>query len=172
MFEKILKRFVVGRGRIPAVLVLHNKNNDSKRALASGVVAALTQAGLRTAQVQGKGQALLEGCRAQLMAPDLGAIVVVTDGADLLQWGLPMDRFDVLAVDRWNMPDADKQRTLRLLEHHVNQVMVVEQAPELGALQQRWGEERVKVLAPTEPLPQTIAVALRALADAGHVDDH
>ena len=171
MFEKILKRFVVGRGRIPAVLVLNN-NNDSKRALASEVVAALTQAGLRTTQVQGKGQALLEGCRAQLMAPDLGAIVVVTDGADLLQWGLPMDRFDVLAVDGWTMPDADKHRTLRLLEHHVNQVMVGEQAPELGVLQQRWGKERVRVLANTEALPKTIAIALMALADAGHVDDH
>jgi cyanophycin synthetase len=165
MFEKILKRFVVGRGRVPSVLVL---GKPGQSAVAGEIVVALSQTGLRTAQVQGSGLALLQNCRAQLMAPDLGALVVVTDGADLLRWGLPLDRFDVLVVDAAALPCAQIQATWSLLEPHVSTALVNDAAmPHLDSLQQRWGKSRVRVLAGAGELVRSVMETLAGLPDGG-----
>lgn len=164
MFEAILKRFVVGRGRVPAVLVLGGAGESRA---ANEMVNALAQAGRRTGLVKGTAQTLLGSCRAQLMAPDLGAIVVVADGAGLLRWGLPLDRFDVLVMDGWNRPAAETRQTLGLLEPHVALALVDETAPELAALQQLWGDGRVRALAPDDALPQALMQTLEGLDPAG-----
>jgi cyanophycin synthetase len=163
MFEKILKRYVMGTGRVPAVLVL---SSAAQSPLASAIAAALAQAGLRNVRVQGSAQALLRGCQSQLIAPDLGALVVVTDGADLPRWGLPLDRFDLLVVDGWRLPEADKNRTLRLLEPHVAQALVAETAPERDTLQPLWGGGRLRVLR-AEALLGEVVLVLAARADGG-----
>lgn len=163
MFEKILKRYVTGCGRVPTVLVL---SSGAQSPLASAITDALGRAGLRTAQVQGNGQALRDGCTAQLIAPDLGALVVVTDGANLMRWGLPLDRFDVLVIDGWHLPETDKNPTLRLLQPHVAQALVADAAPERDALRQVWGESRLRLL-DAEALLGDVVLELTARADGG-----
>lgn len=163
MFEKILKRYVEGRGRVPTVLVL---SSGTQSPLASAIADALGRGGLRTGQVQGSAQALLNGCRAQLIAPDLGALVVVTDGADLPRWGLPLDRFDVLVIDGWHLSETDKHRTLRLLQPHVAQALLADATPERDALRQVWGEGRLRLL-DAEALLGEVVLELTARADGG-----
>jgi cyanophycin synthetase len=163
MFEAILKRFVAGRGRVPAVLVL---GEAGESAVANEMVNTLAQAGLRTGLVKGTAQTLLEGCRAQLMAPDLGALVVVTDGADLMRWGLPLDRFDVLVVDNWSQPVAEMQRIMALLEPHVGSGLVAATTTGLSDVLPGWGEGRLRVLDSAQALSVEVSQTLRRLAHA------
>lgn len=161
MFEKILKRYVQGRGRVPAVLVLAR---GGERDVANDIVAALERDGLRTGQVQGNGQVLRDGCTAQLMSPGLGALVVTTDGADLMRWGLPLDRFDVLVVDNWSQPVAEMQRIMALLEPHVGMGLATPTAPCRGDFLPDWGEGRLRVLDSAQALSVEVVQTLRSLA--------
>jgi cyanophycin synthetase len=164
MFERILKRFVVGRGRVPALLVLAKAG---KSPVASDIVAALEHAGLATEQVQGTAQALLFDCRAQLIVPDLGAIVVVTDGAELLRWGLPLDRFDLLVLDDCGLAETDLKRALGLLEPHIARVLATNSTPSLGALAQAWGQDRWRQLVSRQALVGEVVRRVSELADGG-----
>lgn len=159
MFEKILKRYVEGRGRVPAVLVLAS---GAERGVANEIVASLERDGLPAGQVQGTGQALHDGCRAQLMSPGLGALVVTTDGADLMRWGLPLDRFDVLVVDNWSQPVAEMQRIMALLEPHMGRGLVTATCP--GDFLPGWGEGRLRVLDSAQALSAEVSQTLMGLA--------
>lgn len=161
IFETILKGAVKGCGRIPAVLVL---SSHAESPVASRIAAEFVQAGLTGATVQGTVDALKAACVAKLMAPDQGFIVVATDGAGLVGWGLPLDCFDLLVIDDWVMPEADKKRTLGLIEPHVALALVGHAAAE-PALFENWGRGHVRVVADAEALLQAAAQIVVNLAN-------
>ena len=164
MFEKILKRYVTRQGRVPVVLVL---SQPGESPLAREIVAALEQSGLRTGLVEGSGEALLRDCRAQLMAPDLAALVVVTDCKELLRWGLPLDRFDLLLVDGWPAPEPERDGLLALLAPQVNRVLLPMAAPDTARLQQHWRTDHLQQLESASALVPAVLQALRDLPDGG-----
>lgn len=164
MFEKILRRYVVGRGRVPTVLVL---GGSDAIGVAQALVAAMAQTAPRAALVQGNGLALLQGCRAELMAPDLGGLVVLTDGTELARWGLPLDRFDVLVVTDPLQTDATRSATLALLEPHTAQVRLSGPGQALEALRQRWGDSRMALLEDEAALVRSVMHALAERPEGG-----
>ena len=164
MFEKILKRYVTGQGRIPTVLVLAQPGESP---LARETVAALEHDGLRTGLVQGSGEALLRDCRAKLMAPDLAALVVVTDCKELLRWGLPLDRFDAMVIDGWLAPEPERDGVLGLLAPHVNRVLVPLAAPDTARLQQHWRPDQLRRLESAGALLPALLQALKDVPDGG-----
>jgi cyanophycin synthetase len=164
IFEKILKRYVTGQGRIPTVLVLAPPGESP---LAREIVAALEQSGLRTGLLQGSGEALLRDCRAKLMVPDLAALVVVTDCKELLRWGLPLDRFDLLLVDGWPAPEPERDGLLALLAPQVNRVLLPMAAPDTARLQQHWRTDQLQQLESASALVPALLQALKDLPDGG-----
>jgi cyanophycin synthetase len=116
IFERILRRYVVGCGRVPSILVL--SDGDPQCRLGLAILKALEQTGLVTALVADPSDSVLDSCRAALMNP--GAIVVETDGSRWDRLGLPLDRFDLLVAHDWNPGSAARQAALALLPVHVS----------------------------------------------------
>ena len=175
IFGHILRRFVRGRGRMPAVLVL---GDGSARGLASMVVARLAGAGLQAGLAEGAGVALLESSRAALIDPSLGAIVVHTDGADLSDTGLPLDRFDVVAVGHWPLPLAQQAQHLALVAPHLGGMALVQaggaadQAGDTAQACQDWlaqalGPQRVQAATDEAALCEAVCALVCGLPDGG-----
>lgn len=121
IFERILRRYVQGRGRIPAVLVLTEAGDAGP---GDALAQALEGGGWRAALVQGSGARLHERTRAAVMRPDLEALVVQTDGVGLARLGWPLDRFDVAVVSGWAESAPERQALLRGLGAHVSGVVL------------------------------------------------
>lgn len=175
IFGHILRRFVPGRGRIAAVLVL---GDGSASGLARAIVARLAGAGLQAGLAEGAGVALLESSRAALIDPGLGAIVVHTDGAGLADTGLPLDRFDVLAVGCWPLPLAQQAQRLALVAPHLAGTALVQAggAADLTGdtapacqdwLAQALGPQRVQAAADEAALCEAVCALVCGLPDGG-----
>ncbi len=175
IFGHILRRFVRGRGRIPAVLVL---GGGSASGLASMIVARLAGAGLRAGLAEGAGVALLESSRAVLIDPGLGAIVVHTDGVGLADTGLPLDRFDVVAVGHWPLPLAEQAQRLALVLPHLAGPALVQAAGQTDPtgdtapvcvdwLAQALGPQRVQTAADEAALCEAVCALVVGLPDGG-----
>jgi cyanophycin synthetase len=121
IFERILRRYVRGQGRVPAVLVL---GPSGEPVLGRTVARALGGVGWSTTVVQGRGMALIERTRAAVMQPGLGAVVVQTDGEGLAVHGLPLDRFDVLVICGCTLAETVLASTLDWVTRHVSGVVV------------------------------------------------
>lgn len=176
IFDRVLRHYVVGQGRIPAVLVLTQATDG---VLGGAVAQALQGAGWPTALVQGSDPALLERCRAAVMRPDLGAIVVQTDGAGLALQGVPLDRFDVLVVSGWVVPEPQRQGVLAWLVPHVGGVALVDEPGKVGGgpdaaehpcralLMRRLGRHRVQAVPGAQAVPAAVLRCVQALPDGG-----
>jgi cyanophycin synthetase len=159
IFERILRRYVVGQGRVPAVLVLTEANDTG---LSAAVAQALEGGGWRTAVVQGSGAPLLERTRAAVMRPDLGAVVVQTDGAGLVLQGLPLDRFDVLVVSGCPLPSPALAAALAWLTLHVSGVVVWDEGGAASGWQAlvRWSATQTPLSGlDAQPVPRLQRVA-------------
>ena len=173
IFERILRRYLVGRGRIPTVLVL----TDSAHAtgLGAAIAKSLARSGLGTRAVAGGATELLRQCSAELMAPDLDALVVQTDGSDLSRVGLPLDRFDVLVVAQWRPAPAQARAILALLPPHLSgPVLLGPSAVDSSEtrLRQQWlsqafGVQRVRLVQEESALPEAVLQAVQDLTAGG-----
>ncbi|WP_300659211.1 hypothetical protein [Hydrogenophaga sp.] len=176
IFDRILRRYVLGKGRIPAVLVLTQAEDVT---LAGGLAQALQDAGWPTELVQGSGAALLDRCKAAVMKPALGAIVVQTDGAGLALQGLPLDRFDVLVVSGWAVPGPQRQSVLAWLAPHVGGMALVDESGSLSgptdaadhscrSVLLRWlGAQRVQAVPDARSVPAAVLRFVEALPHGG-----
>ncbi len=119
IFERILRRYVEGQGRVPSILVLANVNDlDLSRA----IVGRLDGEGLHTVMECGTGATLIERTRAAVIQPDLDAIVVQVESTGLLRQGLPLDRFDALVLDVQSL-EAHQLTALQWLAEHISGVV-------------------------------------------------
>jgi cyanophycin synthetase len=176
IFKRILRRYLVGKGRVPAVLVLTGACDG---ALGGAVAQALEGGGWKTVLVQGNDPALLQRCRAAVMQPDLGAVVVQTDGAGLARQGVPLDRFDVLVVSGWTLAGPLRQPVLTLLAPHVGGMALVDEVGSAAGtgnasdhscrpvLLRRLGAQRVQMVPDTQALPAAVLCCVQALPDGG-----
>lgn len=127
LFGEILARLVPGAGRIPVVVWL--TLNPAPDGLPQ-VAATLGTRGVRLGVSSGHGLASHAGVLGQgrqspfgdahalLIDPAVDAIVLVTDGREWLDTGLPVDRFDLLLVSADWQPGADQQDILASLAPH------------------------------------------------------
>lgn len=121
IFERVLRRYVQGQGRVPAVLVL---GPSGESVVGRTVAMALGSGGWSTTVVKGHGVSLIERTRAAVMQPGLGAVVVQTDGEGMAVHGLPLDRFDVLVICGCPLAEPVLASTLEWLTRHVSGVVV------------------------------------------------
>jgi cyanophycin synthetase len=187
IFERILRCYLKGKGRIPTVLVLSDAPKagvDQPGALGESLAQVIQSHVGATNFVLGQDAALYERCRSAVMRPDLGALVVQIDGASMAYQGLPLDRWDVLVVSQWSVTGAIRQQILAGLAPHVQGVAVVDTTPVPASpvlrrvvgsrtpgpsnaeILNRWlGPERVKEAAGHEALKAAVLQWVEALPD-------
>ena len=174
IFERILRRYLVGRGRIPTVLLLTDSADAT--GLGAAIAKSLERSGCRTRVAAGHNATeLLRQCSAELMAPDLDALVVETDGSDLSRVGLPLDRFDVLVIAQWRSAAAQARATLALLAPHLSGPALLgpsaidssEQQLREQWLGQAFGAPQVRLVPEESALPETVQQVVQELAAGG-----
>lgn len=164
LFEKILRSFVVGQGRIPVVMVLESSDEEQ---LTDYLASALKQDGKAVEIVKGSGMKLINEGKAALMNPQTEMLLMQTDGLDLQRYGLPVDRVDVLLVAGGAIKLRHLPRILQLLSYQVGVGVILEEGiledanglSCLNFMQRAMGEKRVQTKARNQ-IPQTIKEAL------------
>jgi len=171
IFEKILRNFVVGQGRIPVVMVLESSDEVQ---LADDLARDLKQGGKVIEIVKGSGMKLINEGKAALMNPQTEFLLMQTDGLGLGQSGLPVDRVDVLLVAGSAIKLPNLTAILQLLSHQVGGGVVWEESLLTDAqglschnfIQRALGEKRVQTKARND-VPQAIKEVLFSLPLGG-----
>ena len=134
IYDRLFDAFLNGQGRIPVVVIL---SEGPQGDLVSETIAALDQlAGLRIVSASGANgtQArqveLASLVRAALIDPTCSGLVIVSDGYDFSQPGLPVDRFDMLWIRSGPREVVQlRQRVSQILPHLLaGDILVDEQA--------------------------------------------
>lgn len=109
LHERVLGELVDGDGRVPVLLVLSPSPSSpqwlpallQRCADAGWTVGVSTPAGLGIGarDVRSPRSSVRADVDALALDPAIGAMIVLSDGAELLSAGLPLDRFDVLVLD-------------------------------------------------------------------------
>lgn len=179
-YAQVLGELVPKQGRIPSAIVL---TGHAEATLAEEVANLLAQrnlcvgtssaAGLRIgAQCirAGRGNAFRD-TRMLLIDPSVDALVIATDGREFLANGLPLDRFDVLAIAGWTAEGKGRagaatrlRSMLALLEAHcAGEVLVARDDPAAAVAAGIFKGKRLRMTNSAHELSARLAAALLAL---------
>ena len=127
LHQQLLQKIMPHSGRIPLLFVLVE---GDKPQWIDGVITRLEAAGLHVGltsteglkiggnSIRGPRASVWDDIRAMQMDPSVGAMIIISDGADLLRTGLPFDTVDALVVQ------AHRPQTLSLLLPYVRGLKV------------------------------------------------
>lgn len=162
LHQRLLQRIMPHSGRIPLLFVLAE---GDKPQWIDGVITRLEAAGLHVGLtsteglqiggnwIHGPRASAWDDIRAMQMDPSVGAIVIVSDGADLLRTGLPFDTVDALVVQ------SHQPQALSLLLPYARSVKLYQvngrqkdgaQAPAMGKNWQTFADNPESIVALTE----------------------
>lgn len=159
IYGQVLRRLMPGDGRVPACLVLAPAGSR----LAQGLSQRLRQQGL--AAQQARDLAALPAC---LMDPACGALVLQAEAGQLLQGGVPLDRFDVLVLDEAALPAERPGDVLSLLKAHVSALVMRSDKPEVSALCGRYFDNKSLHLVTNEESLLAIVAELMRSSEQAH----
>jgi len=134
IYDHLFDAFLNGQGRIPVVVLL--TDGPQGDAVSDSLAALGRLAGLRIVSESGADGAparpaeLASHVRAALIDPTCTGLVIVSNGHDFLQPGLPVDRIDMLWIAGWTGDVAQlRQRISQILPHlSPGDILVDEQA--------------------------------------------
>lgn len=180
MFSQLLNEMVPMRGRIPTALVL---SADPGATIVHETADLLGQrnvcvgtggdAGLQIGAqcIRADRGSAFKDARSLLIDSSVEAIVIGTDGKEFLANGLPVDRFDVLAVADWNTAEQGDTRAaaarlrsmLRLLEPHcAGRVLVPRDHLAASVVAGVFGMKRTQLMASADELSASLTRELLA----------
>jgi len=179
-FALLMSELVEKQGRIPVALVL---TVGPETGLAEEAADLLAQRGLCVGTSSGAGLRIgaqciradrgrtFEDMHALVIDPSIEAIIVAIDGAELLAHGVPLDRFDVLAIvesaatdERDVTADARLRSVLKLVKPHcLGEVLAAVDQPMAAVAADVFGAARMPMTSTAHELPAALA---RALLDA------
>jgi cyanophycin synthetase len=178
IYGELFDTLIEGQGRIPTALVLSTGGAEELvqqcvRTLAERklCVGLSTPAGLFVggACVHSGRPSALADARALLIDPNVDAVVLVADGKEFLQMGLPFDRFDVLAIADWQEAQAggataSRQLLASALElaklHCTGAALVARGDSQMPLILRQLGEKRVETVSSQEQLSLRLAQLL------------
>jgi len=162
IYGQLFDELIEGQGRIATALVLSTGDVDevvrectrimADRNLCVGIS---TPSGLFIGGecVRSGRRSSFADVRSLLLDPTVDAVVLVTDGKELLSTGLPFDRFDVLAIAEWRAAveqeaasiDSLLASVLGLLKQHCSGAALIRREhPETALVVRQLGERRVE----------------------------
>ena len=122
IYDHLFDSFLNGQGRIPVVVIL--TDGPEGDAVSESIVASGRLAGLRIVTGSGadgtpaRPAELASHVRAALIDPTCTGLVIISDGQDFLQPGLPVDRYDILWIAGWTGEVSHlRQRVSQILPH-------------------------------------------------------
>jgi len=185
-FALLMSELVEQQGRIPVALVLAVGPDTALTEEASDLLAqrglcvgTSSSAGLRIGAElirAGRGRAFKD-THTLVIDPSVEAVIIATDGAELLAHGLPLDRFDVLVIagsaaasQHDGAADERLRSVLRLIKPHcLGEVLAAVDQPAAAIAADVFGAARMPMTSKAEELPAALA---RALLDADRSREH
>ena len=105
IFNYILDQYIFAAARIPSVLYL----TDQPSGAAEDAAKTLEVNGAALAVITAGNTELVSTTLAAVMRPDIDGLIAQTDGGSLKRMGLPLDRFDMLVIDNWDLTDQRRK---------------------------------------------------------------
>lgn len=179
-FSVLMSELVEKRGRIPTALVLTAGPDEAivqetADLLAQRNVCVGTSSGaglqISAQRIRSGRGGVFEDTRTLVIDPSVEAIVIGTDGRELLASGLPLDRFDVLVIAGWTATAGGDTRAaaaqlrtlLTLIEPHCEgEVLVIRDHLSASVAAGVFGMRRILMTASADDLSSGLARALSA----------
>ena len=176
IYPSLMRRLVTAEGRIPVALVL---GGDDMAAMAAAVRARLAGSGICAGvaaisdvtigrEVIGHGTFdAFSAVQALLTDTTVEAVVLFTNGPELVRHGLPFDRFDLLVIADGGMVPAEIRRFLALVRPHLRgEVLSARGDPAIGAISKIIGTGAQRFVHTQADLAAGLCTLLRAKVKA------
>ncbi|WP_157995594.1 ATP-binding protein [Peristeroidobacter soli] len=179
-FDLLMHELVEKRGRLPVGLVLTAgldaaivQEAADMLAQRNVCVGASSGAGLRIGaqRIRSSRGSVFDDAHTLLIDSSVEAVIIGTDGAELLSSGVPIDRFEVLVISGWSLTAegdtriaaAQLRSVLTLLAPHCEgEVLVVRDHLAASVAASVFGMKRLRFVAATDELPAALARAVFA----------
>lgn len=133
IYDYLFDTFLSGQGRIPVVVILSDSAHE--KLVLERIVGSDQPAGVRFVKSARVGATdhesskLASEVRSALIDPTCTGLIILTDGYDFLQRGIPVDRIDMLWVSGWTGDVAPlRQRISQILPHLSSEEILVDEA--------------------------------------------
>ncbi|MEZ5743108.1 MAG: acetate--CoA ligase family protein [Sphingomonadaceae bacterium] len=172
IYEVMLGELVPNRGRVPVALVIGEDTADLQAAVRDRLASAGMRAGLASDRKILIGSERVSQGRidpfhaADLLATDpaVEAIVLFSDGREILRKGIPFERFDLLVVDGKGEVTPEQRRMLSLVHPHLDgPVIAVNRSPLAELVARTLGPDKARLAGTRAEVAAKLCSAVQAI---------
>lgn len=169
IYRALIREFVEGDGRVPAAIII----GDESAVLAGALHSRLVEAGLTagtaaagkvtvgTAQVAEGVTGASKAAHIITVDPTVDAIILSGDGAELIKLGMPLNRFDAVAITEPDLTSLALRQLLgRIGDHLTGNLFVLNGSPAAAIAADIFDADRIQVSASRNELVAALGGAL------------